>query len=69
MHEYISNFDIVIASFQHIVILTYVTGFGKTCIVHTPDLILSIWRSIKTNKWYTELKFLGKIEEQWFYNP
>ena len=43
----------------------YVTGFGKRCIVHTSDFeYLEI-----NSEWYTEMKCVGKIEEQWFYNP
>ena len=40
----------------------YVTGFGKRCTVHTLDFeYLEIYKN--HNKWYTELKFLEKIEE------
>ena len=39
-----------------------VTGFGKRCIVHTSDFeYLEVYKN--HNEWYTELKFLGKIEE------
>ena len=41
---------------------TYVTRFGKRCIVHTSDFeYLEIYKN--HNEWYTELQFLEKIEE------
>ena len=40
----------------------YVTGFGKTCIVHTSNFEYS--EIYKThNEYYTELKFAEMIEE------
>ena len=43
-------------------IYIYVTGFGKTCIVHTSDFEYS--EIYKThNEYYTELKFAEMIEE------
>ena len=40
----------------------YVTGFGKTCIVHTSDFAhLEIHKNYR--EWYTEVKHTGIIEK------
>ena len=40
----------------------YVTGFGKTCIVHTSDFAhLEIYKNHR--EWYTDLKLSGIIKE------
>ena len=40
----------------------YVTGFGKTCIVHTSDFVyLEIHKNYKV--WNTDLKLSGVIKE------
>ena len=40
----------------------YVTGFGKTCIVHTSDFECSEIHKTHS-EYYVELKFSAKIEE------
>ena len=41
---------------------TYVTGFGKTCIIHTSDFAhLEI--HINHRDWYTDVKLSGMIKE------
>ena len=43
------------------------TGFGKMCIVHTPNFdYLKIYKY--HSEWYTALKFIEKIEE-WYVVP
>ena len=40
----------------------YVTGFGKTCVVHTPNLTdLEIHKNYR--EWYTDMKLSGMKKE------
>ena len=51
-----------IAQWQMFTQPIYVTGFGKTCIVHTSDFgHLEMHKNQR--EWWTGLKFLGMIQE------
>ena len=46
----------------------YVTGFVKTCLVHTYDFAhLEIHKNHM--EWYIDLKISEVIKELWFYSP
>ena len=53
----------VVASLQACSRGTFVTGFGKTCIIHTTDFAYSEIHITTGNSTYTDLKFSGMIEE------
>ena len=48
---------------------TYVTGFGKTCIVHTSNFAQLESHKALGNHNYIDLKLSGIMKEQWFYIP